>query len=532
MPDVAISPLTIGARVKHPYLGPGSVLEVQRGGRVVRVCFDNKPAVAWLVVASELEKASEPVGMQAVMVALAQGRYAPQPRLKRKVVAATLLPEDLETPIHIPHDLSEAQALHAVEALRLGVVPRHLIETYTVGRSIEMEKVRDDLEETKTGGAFRVVMGDYGTGKTHHLEWVEELALSRNFLTARVTLDAREVPPSMPKRLYRAIVRSLRYPHRPGDEQGGLAPLFDKILADPALTEDLLAADGPSYHKYLSPALSYYRDLCNAAFANELDGLSNGADRGLVETLLDWIEGHPTVSNVVLDQRLKREGKKYHRLYALMDYCPWSHIYAYMLGGVSVWAKRAGYEGLVILLDEAEFYSLLHGGHAYYAAVLFSYYAAASLGTARVKINVDDLPRGGHPVHRAIPATYAESQHLYVTFAITPESSGVSVLKGLVSESALLELSQLTSADYRELCGRVWGLYHRAYPEWTPGETRLARLGDALYRAVEWGRLGNVRQALKLLAEIADFMRHHPADGAAFMRRCEETLGSSTVSLS
>ncbi|NDD27582.1 MAG: hypothetical protein EB084_04870 [Proteobacteria bacterium] len=512
---------TVGARVKHPFLGPGSVLEVQRGGRVVRVCFDSKPTVAWLVVAAELETATEPAGMQAVISALALaqtggGDKTPRPK-KKKTVA--LLSDDIETPVHVPHDLTEAQALHAVEALRLGVVPRHLIETYTVGRAAEMAMVAEDLDATRDGGAFRVIMGDYGTGKTHHLEWVEELALSRNFITARITLDAREVPPSMPKRVYRSIVRSLRYPNQHGHENGGLAPLFDRILENAELSDELRNPEAETYHKYLSPALAYYAAL-------------REVDPGLVETLLDWIEGHPTVSNVTLDQQLKAHARKYHRLYALMDYCPWAHIYTYMLGGISVLAHRAGYAGLVILLDEAEFYSLLSSGHAYYAAVLFSYYATACMGTSGVKIDVDDLPRGGHPVHRAIPALYAPSQHMYVTFAITPDSAGVNVLRGLVDDSAVVELSPLNAGDYRELCGRVWGLYQHAYPDFAAPETNLTRLGDALYRAIEWGRLGNIRQALKLLTEIADFLRHDPKHGPTFLRRAEEMLGAASVSLS
>lgn len=516
-------PLTVGARVKHPFLGPGSVLEVQRGGRVVRVCFDNKPTVAWLVVAAELEKADEPAGMQAVMSALAlahtHGVRNDKPLEQRRRKETVLLADDAETPLHVPHDLTEAQALHAVEALRLGVVPRHLIETYTVGRQSEIAMVAQDLARSRTHGAFRVVMGDYGTGKTHHLEWVEEMALAQNFLTARVTLDAREVPPSMPKRVYRSIVRALRYPNRTNGEAGGLAPLFDRILENEALGTELRDPQAETYHKYLSPALAYYASL-------------RDKDRGLVETLMDWVEGHPTVSNVVLDQRLKHHANRYHRLYALMDYCPWSHIYAYLLGGLSVMARRAGYSGLVLLLDEAEFYSLLSSGHAYYAAVLFSYYAAASAGLGGVKIDIDDLPRGGHAVHRAIPALYAPEQSLYVTFAITPESAGVSVLRSLVPDEALVELSALGAADYRELCGRVWGLYQHAYPEFTAPDANLNRLGDALHRAIEWGRLGNVRQALKLLTEIADFMRHDPTHGSTFLRRCEEMLGASSVSLS
>jgi hypothetical protein len=92
--------------------------------------------------------------------------------------------------------------------------------------------------------------------------------------------------------------------------------------------------------------------------------------------------------------------------------------------------------------------------------------------------------------------------------------------------SATVELSPLSASDYRELCGRVWGLYHRAYPQFG-GETEIfTRLGDILYRAVQWGRLANLRQALKLMVEMADFMRLAPDRAPAVMDRWEEALGA------
>ena len=512
----------VGDRVRHPFLGAGSVLEIQRGGRVVRVCFDNKPAVGWLIVASELEEETVPSGgLQNVMHLIARqtllaATTPPKERTRpaeRVPPTASLLGDATITPT--PADVSEAQALHAIEALRLGVVPRHLIETYTVGRDREMATIKQDLDDTLQSGAFRIVMGDYGTGKTHLLEWMEQVARSRSFVTARVTLDARETPPSMPKRVYRRAVRALRYPDRPGSEEGGLAPLFDRILDNAELTREVLDPSSEAYHRYLSPAIAYYKEL-----------RQHDEHRSLVETLFDWIEGHPTVSNVILDQQLKQAGKAYHRLYALMDYAPWSHIYAYLLGGISTLARRAGYGGLVILLDEAEFYSVLSSGHAYYAAVLFSFYATAAMGAERVKIDVDDLPRGGHAVHRAIPAMYKPQQHLFVTFAITPDSSGVEVMRGIVGDEPHLELSELKGDDYRELASRVWGLYHRAYPEFGGDGTQFARLGDMLYRGVTWGRLGNLRQALKLMVEMADLMRHCPSKAPAQLDRWEEALGA------
>ena len=136
----------------------------------------------------------------------------------------------------------------------------------------------------------------------------------------------------------------------------------------------------------------------------------------------------------------------------------------------------------------------------------------------------------GHAVHRSIPALYQDRQHLYVTFAITPDSSGVKVLEGLVEHASLVELSPLGAADYIELCARVWGLYQRAYPESELPPATTGRLGNLLYQGVEFGRLGNVRQALKLLVELVDLTRHAPDQAASMVMHCEQALGGLSFS--
>ena len=88
-----------------------------------------------------------------------------------------------------------AHAALTLEAMRLGVVPSAEVDTYTVGRDVELAMVDRDLEETAaSGGAVRAILGDYGTGKTHLLELIRSRALAAGFLVAEATLDPVETP--------------------------------------------------------------------------------------------------------------------------------------------------------------------------------------------------------------------------------------------------------------------------------------------------------------------------------------------------
>ena len=58
-----------------------------------------------------------------------------------------------------------------LQSLRAGVVPRagqHLIQ---VGRVRELEALLEDIERVAEGGSsFRIVVGEYGAGKTRPLD--------------------------------------------------------------------------------------------------------------------------------------------------------------------------------------------------------------------------------------------------------------------------------------------------------------------------------------------------------------------------
>ena len=57
-----------------------------------------------------------------------------------------------------------------IQSLRSGVVPRVGLQHIQVGRSDELKSFIKDLETIADGGSsFRLIIGDYGSGKTFFL---------------------------------------------------------------------------------------------------------------------------------------------------------------------------------------------------------------------------------------------------------------------------------------------------------------------------------------------------------------------------
>ncbi|MBI4863808.1 MAG: DUF2791 family P-loop domain-containing protein [Candidatus Riflebacteria bacterium] len=336
----------------------------------------------------------------------------------------------------------ETATASLLEALRLGVIPGSRVGEYTVGRDALFDQLGRDLDGLDSAGQFRVIMGDYGSGKSHALEWLREEAISRGFLTASAELDDREVTWANPKRVYRALMDGLAYPDL-GRSAHGLAPLVDRLLRTGGSP---LPPSDERYHRYLDPAVD------NLARARER------GDEDLEQRILDWIGGQPSEDSESWNRALGC--LRGPNLLALADFRTFSHIYAYLLGGVASRAREVGYKGLVLLLDEAEFFQALSRENREHASHLIACLALAARGERRVCFDPATLPKGGQPVHRLVPFVYREGQPLYVVVALTPVDEMRDLLGRLLPlDQVVLELSRLTPRDYQTLFQRIVGLY-------------------------------------------------------------------------
>jgi len=343
------------------------------------------------------------------------------------------------------------------------------------------------------------VLGDYGTGKTHFLEMAERLALSQGFLAARATLDSREVLPSRPRRIFHQLARGLRYPDDPPFEPRGLRPLIEKAAADRELVKRWSGRNRIDQHPYLGPVLAYHAALSEADGPKDLD-----------ECLLDWIEGSEVASNMDLDKRLRRATGTRARMYALLDHRTVTHLYTLVLGGIAELARQVDYEGLAIMVDEAEFYSVLRGKDRAFAEVLFRTFAAACLPKSGLRFDPGTLPRGGHAVHRSFSYRFRSPQPLYCIFALTYDPEGKEVLTTSVPPECFMELRPFRPEEYVTLAERVLVLYRIAGLDLSLGPELAKLMAKVIEPCHRRGLIENPRQAHKFITELVDLTRHRP----------------------
>src|SRR5438046_8850012 len=73
------------------------------------------------------------------------------------------------------------------------------------------------------GAVFKLVVGDYGSGKSHFLYCVRDRAWQRNFAFSKVDLSPKESPYDDQKRVYAAVASSIFWYEmgNSGDEERG-----------------------------------------------------------------------------------------------------------------------------------------------------------------------------------------------------------------------------------------------------------------------------------------------------------------------
>jgi hypothetical protein len=115
------------------------------------------------------------------------------------------------------------EARSAIEALRAGVPNSLSVRALGCDQPrIEME-FTEQLDAAASGSAVEgmLIKGDFGTGKSHCLEFLREIALERKFAVSRVYVN-KETPLHDPVKLFQGAADNISLPSRTG-------PAFNEI---------------------------------------------------------------------------------------------------------------------------------------------------------------------------------------------------------------------------------------------------------------------------------------------------------------
>lgn len=239
-----------------------------------------------------------------------------------------------------------------INSLKGGVVPRIGLPYITVGRETEIDAFLHDIGIIEDGGAsFRFIVGKYGSGKSFLLQTVRNYAMDKGLAVADADLSPeRRLQGTKGQGLatYKELIRNLSVKTRP--EGGALTLILDRWISGvqtEAMNESGLSFDDPALktatEKKISEVISSLNEMVHGFdFARLLTlyyRAYNDCDDDLKAKVVKWFRGEYTT---------KTEAKAELGVNIIITDDDW---YEY-IKLFAVFLKKAGYGGLLILIDE------------------------------------------------------------------------------------------------------------------------------------------------------------------------------------
>ena len=385
------------------------------------------------------------------------------------------------------------QACRMIEAFRLGIVPHQDVEAFTFGRDKEVEIIDSALMRLNKGnGEVYLVEGEYGTGKTHLLEYIHHRALKAGMVTSLCQFDPQEVSPHRPKRVYREVVHNLRYIK--DDREHGFRDLLRQA-------EELDLSD----HVFFGPVLAKLRRLDPAHTENEV--------------FWQWIEGEST-KEYATEQSSRHRVKGGQRIPALYDFSTAGDFYCNILSGISWIAQQLGLKGFVLLIDEAE--TVTHLWDVIYLTKSVNFME----GLVRTAQNDAELKRiSDRMIHnrvKPVPYVYRDPAMLLV-FATTPNPYDYGYIRIANRVQRKVELAPLEDRALIDLFATLVMIYQRAYPGFDISEFEQKKL----FRDAAGSGAEGVRTFIKFCVEGLDVTR--VKSGSATLDALRSTPKSGAV---
>ena len=229
-----------------------------------------------------------------------------------------------------------------IQSLRAGVVPRtgqHLVQ---VGRTREIETLVSDIERIADGGsAFRVVIGEYGAGKTFFLNLVRAVGMERKLVVASADLNPdRRLHASggQARSLYAELMRNLSTRTKP--DGGALSGIVEKFIAT---AKSEAKGSGQTTEAVLRQKLDQLTELVNGYdFADVIATYCRGFEEGneqLKSDAVRWLRGEFTT---------KTDARQALGVRTIVDDAA---VYD-QLKLMARFIRLAGFSGLLVSLDE------------------------------------------------------------------------------------------------------------------------------------------------------------------------------------
>ena len=229
-----------------------------------------------------------------------------------------------------------------IQSLRAGVTPRSGLQHIQVGRSKEIEALLKDIERIKeNGSAFRLIIGEFGSGKSFFLQLIRMIALEKGLVTVHADLspDRRiHATGGQARSLYAELMHNLSTRTKP--EGNGLVSIVERFITEVRKEADKTSE---SVENIIAKRLNHLNDFVGGYdFATVISLYWKGHENDneqLKSDAIRWLRAEFTT---------RTDARKVLGVRNIIDD---ANFYDY-LKLMSLFVKQAGYQGLLVNLDE------------------------------------------------------------------------------------------------------------------------------------------------------------------------------------
>ena len=229
-----------------------------------------------------------------------------------------------------------------IQALRSGVVPRIGLQHIQVGRSEEIKSLVKDIDIVSEGGSsFRLVIGEYGSGKTFLLSLVRSIALEKGMVTMNADLSPTKRlhgTQGVVRRLLADLITSLST--RTKQDGNALTNILEKFISLAHEKASLIEMDTSEVIMMMLRKLNDYPGGYSFAQVVRIywEAYHSGNDN-LKDSAIKWLKAEYTTKTDAMKDLGVRE--------IINDTSFYNTLILY-----TIFIKTAGYNGLLVNLDE------------------------------------------------------------------------------------------------------------------------------------------------------------------------------------
>ena len=239
-----------------------------------------------------------------------------------------------------------------INSLKGGVVPRVGLPYIAVGRETEIDALLHDVDIIADGGAsFRFIVGKYGSGKSFLLQTMRNYVMDRNFVVVDADLSPdRRLQGTRGQGLatYKELIQNMSTKTRP--EGGALTLILDRWIS--SIQNEVMAESGLSFH---DSGFGHLVERKIHEVINSLNEMVHGFDFARLLTLYyrSYTEGDDgNKAKVVKWFRGEYANKTEARAELGVNIVITDDDWYEYIKLFAVFLKKAGYGGLLILIDE------------------------------------------------------------------------------------------------------------------------------------------------------------------------------------